>query len=177
MADNIKEVSVDTNALSEEQIVNKLEHEILIATALDRQYIGGIGVATVQGVLDLVSQYKQEAERLEYVLLGVMHSVDKWLDGKDLEQDEVNRASAMREKTLQLVEQKQAEIDRLTKRNFELAEKGEKVVIAYKTAKVDAVKEYTDNLKSFLNIDHGETEIISFEDIDNLANKMESDSE
>lgn len=27
-----------------------------------------------------------------YIILGVMHSVDKWLDGKELEQDEVNRA-------------------------------------------------------------------------------------
>jgi hypothetical protein len=33
-----------------------------------------------------------------------MHSVDKWLDGKELEQDEVNRAATMREKTLQIVE-------------------------------------------------------------------------
>ena len=56
---------------------------------------------------------KAEIERLEYTLLGVMHSVDKWLEGEELEQDEVNRAIAMREKTLQIVEEKQAEIERL----------------------------------------------------------------
>ena len=33
-----------------------------------------------------------------------MHSVDKWLDGKELEQDEVNRAATMREKTLRIIE-------------------------------------------------------------------------
>lgn len=42
-----------------------------------------------------------------------MHSVDKWLDGKELEQDEVNRAATMREKTLQITEKQQAEIERL----------------------------------------------------------------
>ena len=62
--------------------------------------------------LDLINHKQAEIERLELVLLGVMHSVDKWLDGKELEQDEVNRAATMREKTLQIVEQKQSEIDR-----------------------------------------------------------------
>lgn len=62
--------------------------------------------------LDLINHKQAEIERLELVLLGVMHSVDKWLDGKELEQDEVNRAATMREKTLQIVERKQSEIDR-----------------------------------------------------------------
>jgi len=39
-----------------------------------------------------------------YKLLGVMHSVDKWLDGEELAQDEVNRAATMREKTLKIIE-------------------------------------------------------------------------
>lgn len=47
---------------------------------------------------------RSEFDTLEYTLLGVMHSVDKWLDGDELEQDEVNRAITMREKTLQIVE-------------------------------------------------------------------------
>ena len=46
----------------------------------------------------------KENRNLEYTLLGVMHSVDKWLDGAELEMDEVNRAITMREKTLQIVE-------------------------------------------------------------------------
>lgn len=56
---------------------------------------------------------KSEVERLEYTLLGVMHSVDKWLDGKELEQDEVNRAITMREKTLQIVEKAKSEVARV----------------------------------------------------------------
>ena len=47
---------------------------------------------------------REEVDKLEYTLLGVMHSVDKWLDGGELEQDEVNRAITMREKTLRIIE-------------------------------------------------------------------------
>lgn len=59
---------------------------------------------------------KEAAEMLkqdEYTLLGVMHFVDKWLDGNELEQDEVNRARIMREKTLEIVEELQAENKKL----------------------------------------------------------------
>lgn len=61
-------------------------------------------------------QWKAEADAkhdLEYTLLGVMHSVDKWLDGAELEQDEVNRAATMREKTLRIVEGLTAKVDEL----------------------------------------------------------------
>lgn len=51
-----------------------------------------------------VKELEKEKCNLEYTLLGVMHSVDKWLDGEELEMDEVNRAITMREKTLQIVE-------------------------------------------------------------------------
>lgn len=47
---------------------------------------------------------KAEYDNLEYKLIGVMHSVDKWLDDEELEQDEVTRATTMREKTLQIIE-------------------------------------------------------------------------
>lgn len=61
-----------------------------------------------EGVLrDLNQTSKEAADMLEqqaYIILGVMHSVDKWLDGKELEQDEVNRAATMREKTLRIIE-------------------------------------------------------------------------
>jgi hypothetical protein len=148
--------------------------------------------------LDLINRQQAENENLEYKLLGVMHFVDKWLDGAELEQDEVNRASAMREKTLQLVEKKQAEIERLqsmnqakidtihdllteieilTNCNFELAEKGEKVVIAYKTAKAEAIKEFAEKCKKELRTG----EIImdkSIRDIiDNLVKEMVGDTE
>lgn len=43
-------------------------------------------------------------DRLTYTLYGVMHSVDKWLDGNELKQDEVTRAATMREKVLRIIE-------------------------------------------------------------------------
>lgn len=52
-----------------------------------------------------IDELKKENSELFYTLLGVMHSVDKWLEGDELEQDEVNRAVTMREKTLRIVEQ------------------------------------------------------------------------
>ena len=58
---------------------------------------------------------KSEVNRLEYTLLGVMRSVDKWLVGAELEQNEVNRAITMREKTLQIVEGLRSEVKSLEK--------------------------------------------------------------
>ena len=55
---------------------------------------------------------KSEVDRLEYTLLGVMHSVDKWLDGDELKQDEVNRAATMRKKTLRIIENTKSEVAR-----------------------------------------------------------------
>lgn len=63
--------------------------------------------------LDLIKRINEEKERLESVLMAVMHSVDKWLEGDELKQDEANRACTMREKTLQIVEKQQAEIESL----------------------------------------------------------------
>ena len=68
-----------------------------------------------KSILDLISHLKKENDDLFYKLQGVMWSVDKWLDGKELEQDEVNRAITMREKTLQITEQQQSEIENLKK--------------------------------------------------------------
>ena len=62
---------------------------------------------TTEEIKDLYAErdkITKENRNLEYTLLGVMHSVDKWLDGEELEMDEVNRAATMREKTLQIVE-------------------------------------------------------------------------
>lgn len=63
------------------------------------------------GAFDLINRLKAENEDLFYKLQGVMLSVDKWLESDELKQDEVNRASTMREKTLQITEQQQAEIE------------------------------------------------------------------
>lgn len=58
---------------------------------------------------------KKDYDKLDYTLMGVMHSVDKWLDGSELDQDEVNRAATMREKTLQIIEEAQTRIKQLEK--------------------------------------------------------------
>ena len=55
---------------------------------------------------------KTENDELFYKLSGVMLSVNKWLDGEELNQDEVNRACTMREKTLQITERLTAERDK-----------------------------------------------------------------
>ena len=62
-------------------------------------------------VCDVLNRQKAERKDLFYKLEGVMHSVDKWLDGDELKQDEVNRAATMREKTLQIMEQQKADVD------------------------------------------------------------------
>ena len=55
---------------------------------------------------------KSGVDNLEYTLMGVMHSVDKWLEGDELKQDEVNRAITMREKTLRIIENAKTEVAR-----------------------------------------------------------------
>ena len=55
-------------------------------------------------IINLINRQQAENDDLLYKLTGVMHFVDKWLDGAELEQDEVNRAATMREKTLRLIE-------------------------------------------------------------------------
>ena len=54
---------------------------------------------------------RSEVYKIERTLLGVMHSVDKWLEGDELKQDEVNRAIAMREKTLRIVESARNDVE------------------------------------------------------------------
>lgn len=60
-----------------------------------------------------MSAEDKRVEELEYILAGVMHFVDKWLDGDDFEQDEVNRAAIAREKALQAIESRDAKISEL----------------------------------------------------------------
>ena len=69
--------------------------------------------------LDLINRQKEEKEHLEYVLMAVMHSVDKWLEGDELKQDEANRACTMREKTLKITEKLHKKIDGLQRANQE----------------------------------------------------------
>ena len=98
--------------------------------------------------LSVIKKLIEENNHLDYTLLGVMHSVDKWLDDAELEQDEVNRAATMREKTLQIVEGKQAEIDRLKgviKANAHSAELAmEAVQKALVNAQIEIIDEFAE---------------------------------
>lgn len=55
-------------------------------------------------------QLMQENSELQYKLWGVMHSIDKFLDGDELKQPEVQRASIMRENVLQMIENLQTKL-------------------------------------------------------------------
>ena len=69
---------------------------------------------------DAIEKLQAENEELFYTLEGVMHSVDKWLDDGDYSPNRVQRAATMREKTLQIVERLQAELEQ-TKRERDAA--------------------------------------------------------
>lgn len=130
-----------------------------------------------------INRQQEEIDRLTYNLWGVMHSVDKWLDGTELEQDEVNRSVTMREKTLRIVEEKQAEIERLKTDNALLrqdsnADSAEIRGLRRKLeiSKSEAVKEFAERLKekSFKTIrNYGLTkDVVEVCDIDNLVKEM-----
>lgn len=105
----------------------------------------------------VINRLQAENKDLLYKLTGVMHSVDKWLDGDELKQDEVNRASTMREKTLQIVENLQAEnearqayIDLLKAENERLKKSNEMftdIGKMYSEIKAEAYKEFAERLK------------------------------
>ena len=60
-----------------------------------------------------MSDYDKRIEELEYILAGVMHSVDKWLEADDFDKDEVNRAAIARERALQAIEERDNKIREL----------------------------------------------------------------
>lgn len=103
--------------MTDEQIEKALEHCSILDTSMDS--CGGCPLdgqdycvcQITKDALALIRRQKAEISRLEYTLLGVMHSVDKWLEGDELKQDEVNRAITMREKTLRIVESLQVEAE------------------------------------------------------------------
>ena len=95
-----------------------------------------------EALKDEVCKLRTENDDLVYKLQGVMWSVDKWLDGKEFEQDEVNRAATMREKTLQITERQQIENERLVKYITNT------LSIIPKKVKAEAVKEFAERLKN-----------------------------
>lgn len=100
---------------------------------------------------------KSDLDNLEYVLMGVMHSVDKWLDGDELKQDEVNRAATMREKTLQIIEGQTREIERLQRAvrkslpsGVQACSEEEAMKIGYERGRAAATKELLDEINKRL---------------------------
>lgn len=82
-----------------------------------------------------------------------------------------------RKDILDLIKRQQAEIERLTERNFNLSEKGEKVCIALKTAKAEAIKEYAERLKRkselmAMSVYAAPERAVFVSDIDNLVKEI-----
>jgi hypothetical protein len=98
------------SGMIDEQIVKALECCSEECKCNDCSYDGDCIKELTTDALALVKRQMAEIRSLEYTLLGVMHFVDKWLEGEELEQDEVSRAITMREKTLRIIENLQAEI-------------------------------------------------------------------
>lgn len=78
---------------------------------------------------------------------------------------------------LDIINRQQAEIERLTARNFELSEKGEKVCVALKNAKSEARKEFAERLlqKKYQSSDwsHGEHPfVVEVDDILDVLEEM-----
>lgn len=105
----------------------------------------------LQQVLDLIKQLQTENNDLFYKLAGVMHSVDKWLEGDELKQDEVNRAATMREKTLQTVENLQAENESLKRTVNHTAKGSVKILEMVHEAKADAYRDIIRRIKENSN--------------------------
>ena len=108
-----------------------------------------------------------------------MWSVDKWLDGDELKQDEVNRAITMREKTLQITEKQSAEIESLQKAGKEAVSCFTRMETLYKIkckeleiAKSEAIKEFESKVLDLFPIDKDFTTISRFT-VKRIAKEME----
>ncbi len=65
---------------------------------------------------DEVMKLKDRLEDKEYEIIAIMHSVDKWLEGDELKENTATRSAIMREKTLQIIERLQDELDHYRKK-------------------------------------------------------------
>lgn len=88
-------------------------------------------------------------------------------------QSEIMCATELKREVLDLLERQKKEINRLTKRNFDLSEKGEKVAISLKTVKRDVLKEFIARLEALTLTRYGlEQDFIFPEDIDRVLEEM-----
>lgn len=103
---------------------------------------------TMSHALALLREKDKRIGELELTLHGVMHFVDKWLDGAELEKDEVNRSATMREKILQVVEEMDVDYKLLEELYQEKCEQVLKAneIFAEKNAEIDRLTAYNANL-------------------------------
>ena len=88
------------------------------------------------------TEWAEAYKKLEYTLVGVMYRVDKWLEGEELEQDEVGRAIAMRKKTLQIVKNAENKVEFLRKTIAENAQQALEVTLEeIEKAKTEVARE------------------------------------
>lgn len=171
------------DGMTDEQIIKALEYCINNNGCNGCEFTGHISISEcMKEFHGVITRQKAEIERLEYVLMGVMHSVDKWLEGDELKQDEVNRAATMREKTLQMLEDSQdghirtiadkdVEIEKLERANIQL-------MAILQTAQSEAIKEFVGKLKEASYIPNmsltGEY-VVDVSDIDNLLKEKDGE--
>lgn len=131
----VKEQQAEIISITEEYN-DMLEQRNKVEEALEIKTMDVNSLTSERDALqEMVAEQKSEKERLEYVLMAVMHSVDKWLEGDELKQDEANRACTMREKTLKITEKLHKKIDGLQKANQESW-----VAIEKKKAEIERLK-------------------------------------
>ena len=146
----------------------KLSSGIVIDWGINRTDSEAI-YKTAKGALDLINRLEKANNDLILELEGVMWSVDKWLDGDELKQDKVNRAITMREKTLQITEKQEAEIERLKenvkklgKEQYDLCSQIVDLKDDVKYAKTEAIKEFMETVLTLFPADKDFTTISRF---------------
>ena len=172
--------------MTDEQVIKNLEHAMYSAQGEDG--FKELYWEQLSQWLDLIKRLKAENTDLFYKLSGVMLSVDKWLEGDELKQDEVNRAATMREKTLRIVEEQQTKIERLvtptfimqteelTPEEFERFCKQSKKVVVFpseNTSRFEAYKEFAERLAedAWFDSNYGEW-LLSKDYLDNLLAEL-----
>lgn len=69
--------------------------------------------STIERLLKIILWYDRICTEYEFQIEGIMHSVDKFLEGDDLkEEDPVKRAARMREKVLEYIECLENKVDK-----------------------------------------------------------------
>lgn len=145
------------------------------------------GSSLLMDALALIKRLQKENDDLFFKLNGVMWSVDKWLEGEELKQDEVNRAITMREKTLQITEKLQAEVEKWEKKGEFIVSKCDDILLNIEkhnqqfleciaSVKSEARKEFAEMLKRYKAYVSGwDIYVVREHHIDNLLKEMEGE--